>query len=679
MKNVRERIKELESLVRSWARLEIKSFDDKTRTFEGIATTPNTDRMDDVVEPKGAEFTLPISFLKGHRSDTPIGLITEVKVKSDGIHVKGYVENVDAPPTLKERLDVTWTEMKLKLIRGLSIGFRPLKMEPVNENDPYGGIRFLKWEWLELSAVVIPANADATITSIKSYDKQSSSAASGEVTKSAVVHLESPGASGSVVSYKRKGAEMKRTVAEQIAAYEAKRQANLARMSAIMDMAEEDGDRTLETAEAEEYDNLKGEVAEIDKHLTRLREHQKTLLENAEEIDPEKFGGGGPTREDNKGEVRHGEGVLRPNKNLPKGMAFVRYTMLLARAKGNHMQALQWARQFRDSTPEVEKAFQAIVDGGVVTQKAAVAAGTTTDATWAGPLVQLQPLAAEFIEFLRPMTIIGRIPNFRMVPFNISIPRQTAGSSSKWVGQSAPKPLSKQGYDLVQMKFAKISTIVVLSEELVRYSTPSAEALARQDMANAIAQYMDEQAFNPDVAAVANVSPAAITNGATKVNSTGTTISAVDTDVGAVFSVLTTNNVSLLGGVWVMNPRTAQAIGMLRTANGPLAYPDIGANGGTFWGFPVLTSNNISISSVSANETFAVFFNPTEVLLADDGAMTIDMSTEASLEMDSAPAGGAVSLLSLFQNNLVALRAERYINWLPRRTKAVAIWDGLRL
>ena len=33
-----------------------------------------------------------------------------------------------------------------------------------------GGIDFSEWDWFELSAVTIPANADATITTIKSID-----------------------------------------------------------------------------------------------------------------------------------------------------------------------------------------------------------------------------------------------------------------------------------------------------------------------------------------------------------------------------------------------------------------------------------------------------------------------------------------------------------------------------
>jgi hypothetical protein len=60
------------------------------------------------------------------------------------------------------------------------------------------------------------------------------------------------------------------------------------------------------------------------------------------------------------------------------------------------------------------------------------------------------------------------------------------------------------------------------------------------------------------------------------------------------------------------------------------------------------------------------------------------MSREATLEMDSAPTASAVppadatgSLVSMFQNNMVAIRAERTINWMKRRPEAVVLLTGV--
>ncbi|MDU3897845.1 MAG: hypothetical protein E7G69_15240, partial [Enterobacter sp.] len=62
--------------------------------------------------------------------------------------------------------------------------------------------------------------------------------------------------------------------------------------------------------------------------------------------------------------------------------------------------------------------------------------------------------------------------------------------------------------------------------------------------------------------------------------------------------------------------------------------------------------------------------------------VAVDMSREASLEMESDPTGDSVSptgteLVSMFQTNSVAIRAERWINWKRRRTAAVAVISGV--
>jgi hypothetical protein len=66
--------------------------------------------------------------------------------------------------------------------------------------------------------------------------------------------------------------------------------------------------------------------------------------------------------------------------------------------------------------------------------------------------------------------------------------------------------------------------------------------------------------------------------------------------------------------------------------------------------------------------------------------VTIDASREASLQMDDAPinnstTGTGASLVSMFQTNSIALRAERFINWAKVRAAAVALitdvdWGG---
>jgi hypothetical protein len=70
------------------------------------------------------------------------------------------------------------------------------------------------------------------------------------------------------------------------------------------------------------------------------------------------------------------------------------------------------------------------------------------------------------------------------------------------------------------------------------------------------------------------------------------------------------------------------------------------------------------------------------IALADDGNVSVDASREASIEMvdsssqDSGSGTGA-SLVSMFQTNSIAIRAEREINWKKLRSTAVVYMDDV--
>ena len=154
---------------RAYSILETKDFDESKRTFKGTATTPNPDRLQDVVEPKGAKYTLPLPLLAQHEHHMPIGLIKRATITNKGIDVEGEI----AKDTGLDYIETAWKQLKAGLFRGLSIGFRPIKYKWIQDDkgNETGGIHFEEWDWMELSAVTIPANADCTINTIKNYDQ----------------------------------------------------------------------------------------------------------------------------------------------------------------------------------------------------------------------------------------------------------------------------------------------------------------------------------------------------------------------------------------------------------------------------------------------------------------------------------------------------------------------------
>jgi HK97 family phage prohead protease len=150
---------------RAFVALEIKALDDDARTIEGWATTPEVDRMGDIVLPKGAEYELPIPFLLDHDHSQVVGEVDKVQVTDKGIRFWAHIKKIAEEGDAKSLCDKAWSFIKHGLRKAVSIGFRPLDFDVL----PNGGLKFTSWEWYELSAVGIPAQPGAVITGTKSY------------------------------------------------------------------------------------------------------------------------------------------------------------------------------------------------------------------------------------------------------------------------------------------------------------------------------------------------------------------------------------------------------------------------------------------------------------------------------------------------------------------------------
>ncbi len=134
------------------------------RTFTGIASTIEPDLSEDVVLPSGAEFKLPLPLIWSHDAGQPIGWVRAARIKKDRIEVDCEVHDEKEPGRLKDRLDECWSQLRAKLARGLSIGFRPIEVEPIEGS---WGVKFVRFHWLELSVCVIPCNQASGILSLK--------------------------------------------------------------------------------------------------------------------------------------------------------------------------------------------------------------------------------------------------------------------------------------------------------------------------------------------------------------------------------------------------------------------------------------------------------------------------------------------------------------------------------
>lgn len=168
-------------LIRAYSTIEFKAMPADAsgkRRFTGMASTPSTDRMGDIVEPRGMEIKIPTPLLWQHSTWEPIGWVRAARVSDKGIEVDCEVADIDEADSaeLKAELDKRWAQLKSGLVRGLSIGFQPVESARIEGTYGY---RYSKSQLLELSTVTVPANAECSLQTIKSVDQAIRRAALG--------------------------------------------------------------------------------------------------------------------------------------------------------------------------------------------------------------------------------------------------------------------------------------------------------------------------------------------------------------------------------------------------------------------------------------------------------------------------------------------------------------------
>ena len=168
--------------------------------------------------------------------------------------------------------------------------------------------------------------------------------------------------------------------------------------------------------------------------------------------------------------------------------------------------------------------------------KAAIAAGSLGGDYSA--IAPYRTMVAEFLQYAQPGSIVGRLDAARHLPLRVRIAKLTSSATVGWVGEGLSKPVTELAFAGVTLDAKKLAAIVIITAELSRFSSPSADGVIRQDLAAATNKAIDA-AFVAATAAT-TAKPAGILNGVIAVTSTGSTPAAIATDIGAVLAGMTT-------------------------------------------------------------------------------------------------------------------------------------------
>lgn len=434
------------------------------------------------------------------------------------------------------------------------------------------------------------------------------------------------------------------------------RETKAARLAELAALFQTDGHDPSDD-ETSEFDNLTSEVKQLDMDI-RLQSHAEMTAKPVE----------GRTQKA-ASESRGGMGFVRKTdpEDKFKGQSYTRVMIAkaLAMVHGNH-QAVDLAKdRWAKTHPKLVEFIRATVAGG-----------GTGSGEWGAELAQSDTqFTGDFIEYLYGMTVFDKLA-LRQIPGRVHVKGQDGAFTGYWVGESKAIPMSKGDYSSVELTPLKVAGLTVISMELLEDSQPSAEMLVRDGLVEASSQRVDTT-FLSATAASAGVSPAGILNGVTAIQASGTDLAAVRADMQALIAPFITNkmatNITL-----VMNPSTALALSWMYGSLDQRAFPDINQGGGSLNGMPVIVGDNVTSGQIIAIRT-------SDVWRIGDSGVRISMSREATIEQRDDPSGATdtptgvntTGLTNMFQEESVAFKVVRRINFQKRRSTAVAYLDNI--
>ena len=444
---------------------------------------------------------------------------------------------------------------------------------------------------------------------------------------------------------------------EQLTAFRTKRNDALERQKSIMEAAGEEG-RTLDAEESSEYDGLTTELKHIDQHVKRLEGLLSEDKTSAEQVEKSS----GPTilvRKSDPDDEFQGQSYVR--RVIAKAMAQLSDGEYTATDIAKH----RWGK----SRPNLLNWIKDV----------AIPGGDTFSTGWAVELVGYDNrFTGDFVEYLQGKTVYDRLP-LREVPAHVRVSGQDGIGTGYWVAEGRSVPVSPQGFTTTNLKPEKVGAMSVMTTELLRHSSPSAERLVRDGLIEAIAQRIDETFLGLDAAGTGT--PAGLLWGVTAMDPSGTTAEALRRDIHALYTpFLQARNAA--GLHMVTSPTLAKSISLMTNPLGQTEFPGITADGGTLLGDPLHTGDNVYCES---DGTHFILMKPSDIWKIGDMGIDVALSRDATIEQSSAPEGrsdnataqaAAQRPVSMFQTDSVAFRVIRPIGWAKRRSDAVQFIKG---
>lgn len=416
-----------------------------------------------------------------------------------------------------------------------------------------------------------------------------------------------------------------------------KRAEKIDRMEAIIGEAKSQ-DRDMTEVEKTAFDELKAEIDGLDDQIKRAEEVARLKASTAQPVQSEEVGKTIPAQAKTPAE---------------KGAQFARIVRALAAEKGNPRNAAQFAsEQFGDE--------------GVAK---ALAAGVGS----AGGFMVPEEFSAEVIELLRPMSVVRSLnPAIYPMPRgNLTVPKLAGGSSASYVGENTNMAKTEPSFGQLTLNAKKLAALVPISNDLIRFSSPQADVVVRDDLVMALAQRSDLAFIRGD--GTGNT-PTGMRNAAAAGNiiAANATVSLdnVTTDLGKLVLALKNANVRMIRPGWIMSPRSEHYLMTVRDGNGNYAYRTE-MLAGNLWGMPYRTTTQVPDNlGAGTNESEVYLADFADAVIGDAMTIMLDVSGEAAYHDGS-------NVVASFSLDQTVVRAIAQHDFGLRHDASVAILTGV--
>ena len=316
---------------------------------------------------------------------------------------------------------------------------------------------------------------------------------------------------------------------------------------------------------------------------------------------------------------------------------FIAMAACIALARGDVILATRMADEARHAT-------------AASVLRSTVGAGALSDPTFAAELGGYSQLFGAFAASLRFSAFDQMMPSMRSAPLHTRTLIVSTGATGTTVTEGQSRPVSRLSLAADTLGPQRAVATLVVSDQVLRTGGAQGMSLFGNELRRAVSAATDA------------VMVATLTDSISATTQTGTTAAAMLTDIATAISAMSLSSGSalfaLVGGGFYHQMAVAGT-----TTGEPAfeAFPQVG------------TVRFVPTDSVTGAEIVLV---DADQIAAGTGPITLGAARHATVQLDDAPdspPAAAAPMVSLWQQGLAGLRAERWFGISRMRSTAVAV------